>query len=238
VVSFGGFRASLDWYKIKLTGAIVRLNSTQTLAQCAGGNTLACSAITFDSSASGIALIRNQSYNINAIRVEGVDAEISYRTALGSIPGTFEIRALLNRAIDYTQVTLTGATQLAGTALASPRWTGNVTLGYDNGGFSADLQFRGFSRVKYDPTLQGPDDAGYSTTTTTSINQNYFAGRVYTNLGMSYKITEHFQLFGVINNLLDRKPPQYAIIAMTNGGRTLNYDLLGREYKVGARIRF
>ncbi|WP_313803716.1 TonB-dependent receptor domain-containing protein [Sphingobium sp.] len=240
VFSLGKFRAAVDWYRIKLEGAIARLNSTQTLAECAAGNGLACSAITFDgSSASGISLLRNQSYNINAIKVEGVDGEISYHFPIGKLPGEFSIRALVNYAIDYTQVTLTGATQLAGTALASPRWTGNVTLGYDTDRFSAGLQFRGFSGVVYDPTLQGPDDAGYSTTTgTTSINQNWFDGRVYANLSMSYKITDNFQIFGVVNNLLNSKPPKYAIIAMTTGSRSLNYDLIGQEYKVGARVRF
>jgi iron complex outermembrane receptor protein len=238
VIQLGGFRASVDWYRLELSGAIVRLNATQTLAQCAAGVQQACSAITFDNSASGIALIRNQTYNINAINIEGVDAEVSYRTAIGKIPGTFEIRALVNRAIDYTQVTLAGAQQLAGTGLASPRWTGNVTLGYDNGPFNIDLQFRGFSRTRYDPTTFGPEDVGYVAGATTSINQNYFAGRIYNNLSLGYRVNEHFQLFGVVNNLFDIKPPEYAIIAMTTGGRSLNYDMLGREYKVGARFKF
>jgi outer membrane receptor protein involved in Fe transport len=238
VFQLGGFRASVDWYRLELGGAIVRLNSAQTLAQCASGVQQACSAITFDTSASGIALIRNQSYNINSINIEGIDVEVSYRTKIGSIPGTFEFRALLNRAIDYTQVTLAGATQLAGTALASPRWTGNVTLGYDNGPFNLDLQFRGFSKTHYDPALFGPDETGYVAGASTSINQNDFAGRIYNNLSVGYRVNAHFQLFGVVNNLLDVKPPEYAIIAMTNGARSLNYDLLGREYKVGVRVKF
>ena len=238
--ALSGLRASIDYYKVEVTGAIVRLSAQQTLNQCYAGVTTACSAITFDTSTLGISYIVNRSANVNALVVEGVDFEVGYRTSSlpGNIPGAFEVRALVNHALHNQVQTLAGTIENAGAATGLPSWTGNLTFGYDIGRLSVDLQFRGFTKVKYDPSLQGPEDANYVVTATTSINKNRFPGMIYTNLSMQYGVTDKVKLFGVVNNLLDHEPPAYSLIAITGGGRQLNYDMLGREYKLGVRFAF
>ncbi|MEE4455171.1 TonB-dependent receptor domain-containing protein [Novosphingobium resinovorum] len=235
----GGLRASVDYYQIKLKGAIVRLTDQQTINQCAAGNADACSFITFDSGyTSGIGKVLTVSQNINSLKLRGVDFELGYQTRLGESDARIEARLMVNYAIDYIQETPTGSLQYAGTAFGTPRWTALASLGYVNKGFSATLQARGFTSVIYDPSLAAPGDEDYVAASTSSISQNRFAGRIYNNLSISQKIGDNFQLFGVINNMFNVQPPKYAIIAMTMGSRTLNYDLIGRTFQVGAKVTF
>jgi len=238
-----GFHGSLDYYRVKVNRAIVRLTSQQTVNQCAAGVTSACAAITFDPTTPvGISFIVNQSSNVNSLLVSGFDLEAGYRARSlpWGIPGSFDVTVLFNKVV-HNSITssLSGmTTENAGSSTGTPEWTGNVTFGYQIGPFSADLQFRGFTHVKYDPTLQGPDDPNYNVAAANSINVQRFVGEVYTNLTLQYEITKNLKVFGIVNNIADIQPPPYAIIAITTPGRQLNYDLLGREFKVGMRFSF
>lgn len=259
--ALAGFRAAVDYYKIKVNGAIVRPNTAQSQNICAAliaGGATTCPGFTFTTDLvnypNGIISQYNISQNINALKVEGIDFELGYRRQVG--PGTFNIRALANYAIHNQQVNaLVGRTfENAGSANGTPKWSGNVTVGYDVESFRFDVQVRGFTSVKYDTAtlynivggtslLLGPEDAGYAAAlavaaNANTINQNRFAGRVYTNLNFAWDVNKQFTFFGVVNNLFDVQPPKYAAIAITNGARNLSYDLLGRSYKVGVRFNF
>ncbi|HTP38814.1 MAG TPA: TonB-dependent receptor [Steroidobacteraceae bacterium] len=247
-----GFRASVDYYTIKINGAIARLNTAQTQQACAaiiaaGGTT--CPGITFSTTnANGIASITNMSQNLNALKASGIDIELGYRwnDLPFNTPGMVTVTALANHAIHDQQFLSTGVFELAGSMNGVPGWNGNLTMGYDNGGFGASWQLTGFTGVKYDVTtlyaglglLVDPSDPGYVNTNNNTININHFGGVVYSNLQAHYSLTKNFQVFGVVNNVFDRQPPMFAVIAATNGSRNLNYDLLGRAYKIGVRFNF
>src|SRR5262249_47825558 len=148
VVQAQRLRAAIDYYKIDVDGAIVRLSGQQTVNQCAAGVTSACDSIVFDNSTLGIASVINRSSNVNSLRVSGMDLQLNYRLAQlpWSIPGSFEVSLLANRAFeDELTSSLTGlTTQNAGASTGVAKWTGNLTLGYDIARLGADLQFRGF----------------------------------------------------------------------------------------------
>jgi outer membrane receptor protein involved in Fe transport len=234
---------SLDFYKIRVKGAIVRLNSQQTVNACAAGDPTACNAITLDpTTANGIGFVRNITSNVNTLRVEGLDFELDYRvpTMPFGLPGVFSIRALVNHAWhDSLTSGITGiTTEMAGASTGVPKWTGNVTFGYQIQQTTVQLQVRGFSHVKYDPTLLDPTDAGYVATAATTISQNRFPGRAYGNVTFEQGAGNHLTMFAIVNNVLNSKPPAYVVIAATAGSRELNYDLLGRAFKVGARFKY
>ena len=252
---FRGLRAALDYYRIQVNGAIARPSTAQTQNICAaiiaaGGTS--CPGIVFSTSGNGIASQSNLSLNLNALKVEGLDFELAYRLPSLPTPGSLEIRLLLNRALHDQQVLSTGAFELAGSMNGVPRWNGNLTFAYQLRKFGAELQFTGFTGVKYDTltlfpasvtqTVAGlaadPSDPGYVVTNNSSINKNRFPGAAYTNLSLHYDITGALQVFGVVNNLFDIQPPAFAAIAETSGTRNLNYDLLGRAFKLGARFKF
>lgn len=246
-----GLRVAVDYYNIRINGAITRLTSTQTQNLCsaiiaAGGTT--CPGITFDSTATnGIATAANLTYNLNQLKSSGIDFDASYRVPDLGIPGHFELRASANYAIHLQQfLTLVRPQpyETAGSAQGVPKWTGTATLSYVLGRSGVDVQLRGFTGVKYDTLtpLSDPSDAAYYTSTgainANTINTNKLPGMVYTNLSWHIGVGKNAQLFGVINNVFDRSPPLYAVVAVTAGSRNLNYDLLGRSYKVGIRTTF
>ncbi|MGC3982160.1 MAG: TonB-dependent receptor [Steroidobacteraceae bacterium] len=256
--ALAGFRGAVDYYRIKVNGAITRPSTAQTQNICsallAAGAT-SCPGITFSNTGNGIASLYNMSQNLNALKVDGIDIELGYRLASlpFGMPGAFEVRALANRTFHNQQVLLTGTFENAGSMNGVPKWNGNVNFAYDLNKFGAELQVTGFSGVKYDTTsllalttatnsatalVVDPSDQGYLNTNGNSINRNHFPGAVYENLSAHYAVNDNVTLYGVVNNLFDVKAPEFAAIAVTNGSRNLNYDLLGRAYKAGVRVSF
>ena len=260
---FSGFRAAVDYYKIEINGAISRPNSAQSQSICAtviAGGATTCPGFVFNTVAgtNGITSQANLSINLNKLKAEGIDFELGYRSNAMpfGLPGRFELRALANHAIhlqQYLTLIRPQPFETAGSAQGVPKWTGNITFGYNIGRSGFDLQLRGFTKVKYDVltafTLAGgatngayvvdpTDGTLFVNTNANTISQNRFGGRTYLNFSGHVGVGAIYQLFAVVNNLLDSKPPLYAPIAVTTGNRNLNYDLLGRSYKVGARVNF
>lgn len=253
-----GLRVAVDYYNIRINGAITRPTSAQTQSICAGllaAGATSCPGIVFSNTGNGLVSAGNLSLNLNQLKAEGFDIEVGYRVPDLGIPGRFELRAMANRALHLQQflsLIRPEPFETAGSAQGVPEWSGTLTLSYILGKSGVDLQLRGFTGVKYDTlsayTLTGgatngaqvvdPTDAGYLNTNANSINSNRLPGMVYTNISGHVELIKGVQLFAVINNLFDRQPPQYAAIAVTAGSRNLNYDLLGRSYKLGVRANF
>jgi outer membrane receptor protein involved in Fe transport len=260
----GNLRISADYYHIKVNGAIARPSTAQTMNICSAllaSGAASCPGIVFSSDTAtypnGIVSLQNQQQNLNSLVVSGIDGEISYRFNDLPIPGSLTIRGLLTYAIHNQQELLTGRFENAGSANGVPRWNGSVTLSYENAGSGLDLTMRGFSGVKYDTAtlytlttggtslLLGPDQEGYAESLAGSqpntISDNTLPGRLYADLSWHVAAGEHFELFGMVSNLLNRKPPaNYVAVALSlnSGTRNLNYDILGRAYKIGARFKF
>jgi len=249
VLSLGRFRASLDYYDIRVAGAIARLGSVSQITQCALGSTMACSAIVFDNSALGIGFVKNQSTNSQTLTVKGWDFEASYNwpQPLG-LSGVFQSRALVNYAPRYrvfnpiNNTTTEYAGVLSGTvAFYQPKLSGNITLNYSTDSFALGLQVRGFSELRGNPviydasgniasaTVLGPEDDGYSPTSPTSVSKNRYPGRIYFNPSVQFKVDDQVTLFANVDNLLNTAPPALTL--------TPDYDLVGRRYRIGIRAK-
>jgi outer membrane receptor protein involved in Fe transport len=167
-----------------------------------------------------------------------------------------------------TLLTQTGAYNIenAGSMTGVPKWTGTVNLDYDVGRLGVNLQLHGFSRTKYDTLVPytatgaliatcGADAAGviYGTADATdpnynvgcpnSINRNHFKGAIYGNLTLNYRLAKGIAIYGGATNLWNKQPPEFGATAMLQAGssvqlRSLNYNLLGRTYRLGARFNF
>jgi iron complex outermembrane receptor protein len=259
--ALSGFTATVDYYNVTVKGAIARLATGQTQSQCqviiqSGGTT--CPGITFVPGTTAFATLSNQSQNLNKLRVSGVDLELGYRFAtLGVIPGALKLSVLANRAFHDQQTLSTGLFELAGSSQGVPSWAGVGTIAWDVARFGAQVQFRGFTGVRFDTStlypastaaatpqtytalgVVDPSDAGYLNTNANSINIAHFGGVTYMDLAAHWDVSENVQLFGNLNNALDRDMPTFAAIAVTTGNRNINYDVLGRAYKIGVRVRF
>ena len=72
-----------------------------------------------------------------------------------------------------------------------------------------------------------------------TINDNHVPGIIYFDLGGSYNINDHWQLYTQIDNLLNKSPPpNYANSQnpTNDGANPALYDTIGRMFHVGVRI--
>ena len=133
----------------------------------------------------------------------------------------------------------------------SPHWQGNGTVTYMNGPFSSTLQSRYVGSAKLYSDLVGTNDPNYSVTTDNSINTDNHVGSYWLfNISMSYnfdfKNGRNIQLFGVVNNMFDRKPRYAPAItglgSVSGGGSSVSnptfYDLVGRRFRIGLRFNY
>lgn len=237
-----GFSASFDYYNIRVKDAITTLALNDIAARCYAGETAMCSFITRDSDGI-ITTVRRIPINVATLKVRGFDIDASYRLPLDTIfaqaSGQISLRFLATRALEYS-FTNNGITNESvgenGGPNANPsipRWRTYTTLGYDDDAASLQLTLRTVSSGVYDRAwVSGVD-----------IDRNYIAGAKYVDLSGSYRLfgskQRNAEIYFKVDNLFDRDPP---VAALNNGsGLQTNptlYDVLGRAYRLGVRVRY
>ncbi|PZU61222.1 MAG: hypothetical protein DI547_02080 [Sphingobium sp.] len=232
------FRASVDYYQIKLKDAITTVNGVDIINRCAQGQQEYCEAIVFDNSTFGIAYVRQQPFNLNRLLRRGVDLstdmnfDLSDRTKL-------EVTARATRAIAVRTYDRGTVIERAGSIQGDgvPKWAGTLDVSLRNGPFRTTVSARYFSQSKFDATMVGPEDEGYAPTLANSLDTNRAPARTYFDLYTEYTLragNTAFTLFGQVQNLLDKDPWLYASTSITSGGNP--YDLIGRRFRVGVRV--
>ncbi|MDE2477082.1 MAG: TonB-dependent receptor [Alphaproteobacteria bacterium] len=253
-----GFRASVDYYRIRISGQITTVAPQDVINRCLLQHLpVFCNQINFDpglgpdsftptSGIFGITGLHLLDVNLNSEIQDGVDINISQRIPLdgAEIPGTLQFSALgsyINQQTTYQSVVNSnGSVTVKRTnyadATQAPRWSWNVNLTYLLDAFTANLQMRYYSPIRF---LQGtafnigPDDPNYSPSNPLSINRAIWPAAITWNLALSYDLIQEpdgqdLQVYFNIDNLLDKDPP---IIWWY----VSNYDVVGRYFKLGVR---
>ncbi len=241
-----GFSASVDWYNIVLNGGISSLSAQQVVNFCFQGLTQFCSAFNFTPS-SGTPFVNSQTFNLASIKTSGFDIESSYRFELPSVPGRFTVRGLATNTHKFVTnpgipgaVAIDSAGQNSG---ATPDWKFLAIQSWDTDSFAFSVQERWFSDGRFGGTTTDyveckAGSCPVSTASRPTVDYNRMSGATYVDISASYKFGKGLQVYGKIDNLLNRDPtpsPQ------TNTGLDANpalYDLLGRFYHVGVRYSF
>lgn len=227
-----GLRLSVDYYDIDIEGAIGTLTTQNIIDRCfVGGATQLCNLIDLNPDGS-IRHVNNFFINIQNVQTRGVDFEFAYGAALGS--DSLSVRLLATYVADL--ITGDGVTSVnrAGQAQGTgvPHWTGFANLIYQTGPLSLGVSGRYVGGGVFDVTF-GPND----------INDNSISSRFYVNLSALYRIGTgddwQMELFGVVKNLFDKNPPivgsTFQAPFATNGAL---YDMAGRYFSAGVRVRF
>ena len=244
-----GFRASLDYYLIKISNVIGSVAVQDTIDRCLQQKLQQyCALITFDATTpAGISTVKNTSLNLNKLIAEGMDFEASYRVPVShwDVPGSLNVRVLGSHADRLaTLETLTsGAIRITDQAgVREPEWRWTISGDYAINALTIGTQVRLQSQLMYDSTLVGPDQAGYSPTLPNSINDNVFPKVMYLTLNGAYdlkdvRFTKSMQIYGVIDNVLGQEPPvAYTFVGAGSGNG--GYDVVGRTYRIGVRAKF
>ncbi|MBB5986736.1 TonB-dependent receptor [Sphingobium lignivorans] len=218
---FRGLEFSVDYYKINIISAISTLSLQDIVNRCVAGNQNLCALITRTNGA--ITRIDNPYLNLQSLKTDGLDIEVSYHIPVGA--GTASARFLANRTFSYKVSDGVTAVERAGDiSNAQPKWTGNATLGFQMSPFNvfADISYIGGG--KYDNTFVLPTD----------INDNSISSRTYVGLQASLDAGEgkhKREIFFNVSNLFNERPP--AVFVFSGGP---NYERVGRSFRVGFRF--
>jgi outer membrane receptor protein involved in Fe transport len=147
-----GLTASVDWYQIHLSGAIVTPGLGDIINRCRAGELVYCPLITFagglpypQGTASQIEFVLQRPVNAGALNAAGFDVNIAYGfdlftgSADVSVNGNYayDDTRILN-GVEFNRIGCTGCNYGGGSA----RFQGNVNFNYREGPWSLGLQVR------------------------------------------------------------------------------------------------
>lgn len=247
-----GFTMSIDYYNIKINGAIASLGAQENANRCERGITELCRFVIRGPDGK-IITVFNQPQNILGQEAAGYDVEMSYMLPIG--PGELQLRALgtyfdklqtedAGSVVEGSGLNAGGAGIGLGNALQSPKYRYLVSAGYSWEPVTATLTMRGISSGKYNNAfISCTEGCPTSTLERPTIDGNHIAGAKYFDLSLSGNLLDSgAELFFVVENLLNEAP---ALVAGTRGGGFYNgqdnadyYDRLGRYYRAGVRFQF
>ncbi|QJU59946.1 TonB-dependent receptor [Sphingomonas sp. AP4-R1] len=243
-----GLAFSVDYYDIKINGAISSVAAQTVVDRCNEGIAAFCAAVVRGPNAFGTNLqVFESPFNFATQKARGLDFETSYRTRAGS--GSVTLRGMATRYLEnYSNNGIDAPVDTVGSNASggTPKWLYRVTATYNRGGFTYNLIGRGVSAGVYDTSfVECSSTCPASTVTNRTINDNHIAGAFYIDTTISQNIrmgSQSIELFLNINNLFDKDPPVVAsgpagsAYATPATNQSL-YDLLGRTFRVGARFR-
>lgn len=234
---------TVDYFKVEVKDAIARINANQTLNDCftrLDPNAATCQAIKRFANGQ-IDYVSTQLANLGELKVEGVDAQVDYRMDLpfAQIAGenaTLNLSAVASFLFERSTKVLAGQKPLdcaghfgggctGNGVFATPDFKLNLNATYNSGPLTVRLAGRMVGDMKLYPGVAAPVKEASS--------QWYFDAAV------TGDVMDEVQLFAGIENLFDKQPPIFgtAISADTNTDPSL-YDVVGRRFSVGARLKF
>jgi outer membrane receptor protein involved in Fe transport len=252
-----GLSLSVDWYNLNLTGQIATLAQNFILDTCkANINDPVCSALVFDGPGGSLHIINRVPININALRTSGMDIAASYAAELWdgtlstslnatyvdeltitsptSVPGVVDIN-------DYAGVLGAGApAQSSGAS----KWKGVMSANYKTGPYSVTAQVRWYGSGILNNFWNTGNRAPATARWTVSDSVFNVDPTAYLDMRASYDFNENWQFYGAVDNILDIPPqmkPGTSDGIQSNGGPThsvTQYDLLGREVRLGVRFTY
>jgi outer membrane receptor protein involved in Fe transport len=262
---FQGFTATIDYFDIRLTGAIGTIPYATILSQCATtGSPAFCGLIhrgvggTLFGAGTGVGYITDTNLNTGALQTKGMDFEANYSTDFASWGwgdyGGLNFNFLGTWTDEYNNEPYPGAhvyncAGLFGLTCGTPipDWRHKLRVTW-TAPWDFDLSFawRHMSSVAFDAntsdaTLSGPCGGPCGDKSDATIGAyDYF------DIATNWTVHEGVQIHAGINNILDKDPPlldtNYLGVSSPpfGNGNTYPqvYDALGRFVFIGATIKY
>lgn len=223
--SVEGLDLSVDYFDIQIQDVITTVGLQDILNRCAAGNPAMCARVERDAGGN-ITRIVSTYTNLSEYKTDGVDIELAYKrpTTLFGVGGTLTTRTLASWINSLTTDDGINNIEYVGSqgyafGLGVPRWRAVSSLTFNSDRFSANVRARYISSGQYDRNQ--------------AIVNGAIGSYVYYDLGASTRLGEggQLELYGAINNVTNKQAPI---------GSTFSpyYDVMGRYYTAGVRLKF
>ena len=237
-----GLSASVDYYSIEIKDVISVVPGLSALSKCYnldGSNpsyalsNQFCQLLTRD--ANGLLqLIETPYLNLGGLKTEGVDLQLDWVVALND-QWTLRFNTAIGYLLDYSVQTLpgskfqdfTGTNTIAANHTVSntfPEWKALTTIGVGFGPVNASVRWR------YQDAMN--DVTSVTTPATPGIGVDAY--NLY-DFVASYDFMDNWQLRLGVTNLTDEGP--VTVSSSQTGTDTSVFDVLGRSYYMGVRVR-
>lgn len=244
-----GLSASVDYFDIKVKGAIATLGASTIINQCYAGDTALCGLIVRN--AQGFMTdVFLRPINLARQTARGLDMELGYRLPLARLAsglgdGTLSFRALATRYLESsTDNGINPPTSNLGENTGVPTWRYLGEIAFDKGPLSLSVTGRGFSDgVLANAFVQCTSACPTSTTLNRTIDNNHVNGAFYVDLSASYALNNRVKLYVAVDNVANKAPAPYAVAGTGIGSAQLGvsqtyYDVIGRAFRAGLRFQF
>jgi outer membrane receptor protein involved in Fe transport len=245
--SYGALMLSVDYFSIDIKNVITTVGRQQALDLCYGGSSYPnafCNMIVRKSSGGAfqqgaITQVNSGYTNQGYVKENGIDISLSHNFDLNELDwmksglGANDVGQLATRlnwtyTNGFSDESFGTVTNDNGT-VGIPKHKAQLAVVYQNGPLNIQWETDFQSRIVISRT---PTSSFYNQ----SVRPYYL-----NNLSASYQITDQFQLFGGVNNLLNIRAPQIGsgVPGNTTGTNTAAdvYDPIGRRFFIGGRVK-
>lgn len=207
-----GFHATIDWWDIRLNGAISTIGAQSIVDSCvATGDPILCSRIHRDPNGSlwiGNGYVDNRQANLGSLRIRGIDGSADYSVSLSRLGsanfgfrGSYVLRWVVDNGGLSTPYDCAG---LFGAPCGMrPRWKHTARATWDTSqGISLSLQWRHLSAVRLAAL-----DPKFGLTNEVSPAYTKLPAQDYFDVAAVFRVRKKFEMRLGVNNVLDRQPP-------------------------------
>lgn len=260
-----GFQMALDYYDIRVKDAIGTLHQQQVADLCYEQNVQEQCDFIITSVVNGVEQIDTilvSPINFAKQNARGLDIEAGYDIELSDwfegLPGSLRLRGLFTHYIENEvdngigfPVESAGTNGAYAADYGPPSWLYRLSALYNLDSTTIALIGRGVSSGSYNDNsfIECATNCPPPAPGVTTINNNHIDGELYLDASISYAFdfagrSDAAELQFSINNLLNEDP---VLVANGPSGRSTPafpqtsrdyYDVLGRTFRVSARLRF
>ncbi|HZF80369.1 MAG TPA: TonB-dependent receptor, partial [Rubrivivax sp.] len=234
-----GLSVAVDRFQIEMEGIITTVSRQDAVNLCYDQQLL-CNVVTRGTNVQVpganyvLTAVNEQLENVARLNVYGTDIDVRYNFDLPRGLGQMNL-GLLATIYDEAVQTVTGAPinllGAAGGSTTDQGWvkmTANANIGWRWRGFNANWNIRHIGEADMS---NASTQAGFPK----------IPAHTYHNLRVGYQLHKNAEIYGGVTNLTDKQPPFFA--SGSSGTQALDtvpgyYDVFGRSYFVGAKLKF
>jgi outer membrane receptor protein involved in Fe transport len=223
-----------DYYNIKLTNRVAALGATFYISQCfVVGDPTACARIVRDPVTGQIESVRTGRTNSpTPLTTAGIDV------GLDASIEAFGGQIYVNDVLTYVDKFKIGDSEFVDTVFSgiggvTPRWANTLQAGWRNE--TVTVQVRYVWKKGGKQNFPGAEWEGFFPDSGRIPDLNLV------NLSLRFRASERVDITGIVNNLLDKYPPQTVTGYFEQANTNINfYDpyAVGRNFTIQARVRF